>query len=111
MKRERPKRRNGIHYWAQTYFETLKDIAVEASAFSEWADYAAFCAEYERCLRSQAFAFLERFITSVVRAPFEERRRFVSWLLHTADRRDASTGSFLSLFTFALSSRPFWNGR
>ena len=77
-----------MHFWAEDYFKTLKDVAAEARAVPEWADYAAFCEEYERGLRSNAFAILERFMSSVERAPFAERRRFVSWLSREGDRRE-----------------------
>ena len=53
-----------------------------------WADYAVFCDEYERGLRREAFNILDRFTSSIERAPFPERRRFVSWLLQRADHRD-----------------------
>lgn len=77
-------------FWRDTYFQTLKDVAAEAGASPEWADYAAFCTEHERGLRRQAFEILERFISQMERASFGERRRFVSWLLHRADLRDGS---------------------
>lgn len=77
-----------MHFWRKKYFQTLKEAATEASESPDWADYAAFCAEYERGLRPQAFKSLERFIGTIERAPFEARRRFVSWLLHRADGRE-----------------------
>jgi hypothetical protein len=40
---------------------------------------------YERGLRQQAFAHLERFIVRLEGAPFAERRTFVSWLLPLVD--------------------------
>ncbi len=73
------------HFWRDDYFQALRDVATEASASPEWADYAAFCTEYERGLRPQAFAILDRFIESLERTSFAERRRFVSWLLNRAD--------------------------
>jgi len=73
------------HFWRDDYFQTLRDVATEASASPEWADYAAFCTEYERGLRPQAFAILDRFIASMEYLSFAERRRFVSWLLNRAD--------------------------
>jgi len=54
----------------------------------EWADYAMFCAEYERGLRREAFVILERFLFSLERAAFTQRRRFVSWLLDRAEGRE-----------------------
>lgn len=77
-------------FWRDAYFQTLKDVAAEASASPEWADYAAYCSEHERGLRRQAFAILDRFISQMERASFAERRRFVSWLLHRADLREGS---------------------
>jgi hypothetical protein len=77
-------------FWRDSYFQTLKDVVAEASSSPEWTDYAAYCTEYERGLRRQAFTILERFVAQMERAPFAERRRFVSWLLHRADLRDGS---------------------
>lgn len=77
-----------MHFWRKKYFQTLKDVAADAATSPEWADYAAFCLKYERGLRRQAFAILERFVSSLARAPFVERRRFVSWLMHRAEGRD-----------------------
>jgi hypothetical protein len=77
-----------MHFWREDYFKTLKDVAAEARAVPEWADYAAFCEEYERGLRSKAFVTLERFISSLECAPFAERQRFVGWLSRHADQRD-----------------------
>jgi len=77
-------------FWRKTYFQTLKDVAAEAGASPTWADYAAYCTEHERGLRPQAFAILDRFISQMESASFEERRRFVSWLLHHCDLRDGS---------------------
>jgi len=37
-----------MHFWRKDYFQTLRDIAVDASTVPEWGDYATFCAEYER---------------------------------------------------------------
>jgi hypothetical protein len=76
-----------MHFWAEDYFKTLEDVAAEARAVPEWADYAAFCEEYGRGLRRKAFTILERFMSHSERAPFAERRRFVSWLSRIADRR------------------------
>jgi hypothetical protein len=69
-------------YWRKSYFETLNIVAAEASTFVEWAGYAAYCSQQERGLRRQAFTILESFILEMEHAPFLERRRFVSWLLH-----------------------------
>jgi hypothetical protein len=76
------------HFWRKNFFKTLKDVGEEASMSPEWEDYALFCSEYERGLRQQAFTTLGRFMQTLERAPFEERRRFVSWLLNRADRYD-----------------------
>jgi hypothetical protein len=72
-------------YWRREYFQTLKDVADAARQCPEWAEYANFCREYESGLREQAFVTLERFVSALERAPFSERRRFVSWLMHTTD--------------------------
>ncbi len=77
-------------FWRDAYFQTLKDVAAEASASPEWAGYATYCTEHERGLRRQAFTILDRFISQMERASFADRRRFVSWLLHRADLRDGS---------------------
>jgi hypothetical protein len=77
-----------MHFWRKKHFQTVKDVAADASTSPEWTDYAGFCSEYERGLRRQAFTTLERFVSSLARAPFVERRRFVSWLLQRADGRD-----------------------
>jgi hypothetical protein len=77
-----------MHHWREDYFQTLKDVAAEARTFPEWADYADFCAEYEKGLRRRALAVLERFIASLESAPFAERRRFVSWILNRAEGRE-----------------------
>jgi hypothetical protein len=79
-----------MRHWRDTYFQTLKDAAAEASASPEWAEYAAYCFEHERGLRRQAFKILDRFITGMEGTSFAERRRFVSWLLHRSDLRDGS---------------------
>jgi hypothetical protein len=76
-----------MYFWREEYFTTLKEVATEARAVPEWADYADFCQEYERGLRREAFAILERFMSSFERVPFAERQRFVSWLSRRADRR------------------------
>jgi len=80
--------RSPMHFWRKDYFQTLKDVATEARTVPAWADYAAFCEEYERGLRDKAFNILERFTSSMERAPFAERRRFVSWLSQRADHRE-----------------------
>jgi hypothetical protein len=75
-----------MHYWREKYFETLRNAAADAVHESaSWQDYADFCLEYERGLRSQAFLILGRFILGMEREPFMERRRFVSWLMKTAE--------------------------
>ena len=88
MEGSNPRRGSGVYYWRKPYFRTLKDVAAEAGAFPEWAEYAAFCTKYELGLRKQAFAALDRFVSVLERAPFAERRRFVSWLLPRADGRE-----------------------
>lgn len=80
-----------MHYWRRDYFETLRNAAAEAVCESpSWQDYANFCLEYERGLRNQAFLILGQFISRMEREPFEERRRFVSWLMQTADEEKGS---------------------
>ena len=70
-----------MRHWRGEYFQTLKDVAAEASETQAWAEYARFCAEYERGLRPQALSTLDCFICNLERKPFIERRNFVSWLL------------------------------
>lgn len=77
-------------FWRDTYFQTLQDVAAEASTSPEWADYAAYCTEHERGLRHRAFAILDGFISRMECASFAERRKFASWLLHRADLCDGS---------------------
>ncbi|HEX4320763.1 MAG TPA: hypothetical protein VHZ52_07670 [Acidobacteriaceae bacterium] len=78
-----------MHYWRKDFFESLKRTASSARAIGTWLEYADFCLEYERGLRRQAFAILHRFISDMERKPFEERRRFVSWLLTTVEGQEA----------------------
>jgi hypothetical protein len=40
-----------MYFWREDCFQTLKDVAAKAEMTPEWADYAAFCTEYERGLR------------------------------------------------------------
>lgn len=75
-----------MYYWRKDYFESLKAAANEARAKQEWGDYASFCDEMELGLRKQSLATLDRFILSLERRPFSERRQFVSWLCTRADR-------------------------
>jgi hypothetical protein len=77
-----------MHFWRKSYFETLKEVEAEALTQPEWADYALFCQEYEKGLRPQALKTLERFIFTIERSTFEERRCFVSWLLGRVDGRE-----------------------
>jgi hypothetical protein len=77
-----------MHYWAKEHFETLKVVAKGARTVPEWEDYATFCEKYERGLRRDALVVLDRFISSMERAPFAARRRFVGWLTQQADGRD-----------------------
>jgi hypothetical protein len=80
-----------MHYWREEYFGTLRKAAADAVRESPgWQDYADYCLEYERGLRSQAFVILGRFISRMEREPFEERRRFVSWLMQMADEQKGS---------------------
>jgi hypothetical protein len=79
-----------LFYWADSYFKKLKEVAEEARENSAWADYALFCENYERGLRSQAFAILERFVVVLAASPFSERRDFVSWLMQRVDGVEAS---------------------
>ena len=76
-----------MHFWRRDYFATLKDVAAKARQTSAWSDYADFCDRSEQGLRAEAFAILDRFIASMERAPFAERRTFVSWLSRQADHR------------------------
>jgi hypothetical protein len=76
-----------VFYWRQEYFRDLSETS-DAARATKWTGYGTFCLEYERGLRKQAFAILERFIQSLEREPFEERRNFVSWLMALAHRRE-----------------------
>jgi hypothetical protein len=78
-----------MHYWREQYFKTLRNAAADVVRESaSWQDYADFCLEYERGLRSQAFLILERFMSRMEHEHFMERRRFVSWLMRTAEGRE-----------------------
>ncbi len=77
-----------MHFWRKESFSTLKDVAAKARAVPLWFDYADFCVEYERGLRSAAFEILEGFIASMEHAPFADRRQFVSWLSRQAEGRE-----------------------
>jgi hypothetical protein len=82
-------------HWRDDDFTTLRNVAAEAAHEPEWSDYSKFCFDYERGLRPQAFATLERFIHFFERKPFAERRRFVSWLmtlLYVRHRTDGLRG-------------------
>ena len=60
-----------MHYWREDYFETLRNAAVDAVRESPgWQDYADFCLQYERGLRSQAFLILGRFMSRMERGTF-----------------------------------------
>ena len=77
-----------MHYWREDYFETLRKAAADAVCESPgWQDYADFCLDYERGLRSQAFLTLGRFISRIEHEPLRERRRFVSWLMRASDEQ------------------------
>ncbi len=76
-------------FWRQKSFEDIKTVAALAAAQPNgWADYANYCLEQERGLRSRAFECLEKFILAMEKAPFDERRRFISWLLHVVEGRN-----------------------
>lgn len=72
-------------HWRDDYFKTLRELSTAAAQEPEWANYAAFCSQYERGLRTQAFAILHTFISILERKSFQDRRRFVSWLLAATD--------------------------
>jgi hypothetical protein len=80
---ERPR----MFHWREEYFKTLREVAAEAAAVPEWAEYATFCTEYEKGLRQQAFTTLDGLIHRLERAPFVERKRFLVWLLPRAEGR------------------------
>jgi hypothetical protein len=77
-------------YWRDKSFRALKEIAAEAAESPAWADYAAYCTELERGLRRQALSILDRFTSHLENASFEDRKRFVSWLLHRTDVSEAA---------------------
>jgi hypothetical protein len=77
-----------MHFWRKDYFQTLKEVAAEAATRSQWSEYGAFCQEYERGLRREAFTILNRLISSLERASFSDRRDFLSWLLPKADSKE-----------------------
>jgi hypothetical protein len=77
-----------MYYWREGYFKDLNAAAAAANASGKWRDYGTFCLEYERGLRHQAFSTLERFIHTMEREPFAERRTFVSWLMSISYGRE-----------------------
>jgi hypothetical protein len=79
-----------MHHWRKDYFETLQEVATDASQSPEWVDYATFCRLYESGLRKQAFNTLDHFISATKQAPFSDRRRFVSWIMSKAEGRKGS---------------------
>ena len=74
--------------WRGRSFEVLRNIAEAAHVREEWPEYASFCTVYEKGLRKDAFVHLERFLCQIERAPFAERKTFISWLLHRAEGQD-----------------------
>jgi hypothetical protein len=68
-------------------YRPLTEIGSEAGETPERAEYASFCIEYEGGERRKAFITLGRFISSLERAPYEPRRRFVSWLMSRTYKR------------------------
>ena len=100
-----------MYFWRDEYFQTLKDVAAEARTVPAWADYAAFCEEYERGLRPEAFNILERFTSSMERA-LSQSGGALSVGYHS-ERIVGKGGTclFRITFTFALSNRPSYSGR
>ena len=76
-----------MYFWREDEFKTLRQVAADARTVPLWSDYAAFCEQYERGLRTQEFAMLEAFITKLEHARFADRRAFVSWLAQQAEGR------------------------
>jgi hypothetical protein len=72
-------------YWRKAYIETLKTVAAGAGTRAEWTEYATFCLSYENGLREHAFVILEHVISKLERAPFHDRRKFVSWVMHATE--------------------------
>lgn len=70
-----------MHEWRRDAFNALKSAGASAAERPLWADYAAFCDLRERGLRREAFQRLDDFMQTIVDAGFEERRRFVRWLM------------------------------
>ena len=69
-----------MHFWRQDQFVSIRGVVAEAAKVPEWADYFAYCDLLEHGLRKQALVRLENFISALLTTPFEQRRRFVSWL-------------------------------
>lgn len=66
-----------------------------------WADYANYCVQLEGGLRQAALEALELFLRKIEYAPFQERKCFVSWLMHQAELSDATA----SLVPYPLKKR------
>lgn len=74
-----------MRYWRKDAFEGLEAIAAAADAVPEWAGYVRYCRLRERGLRKQALHEATAFAEATVKAPFEDRLRFVQWLLEWED--------------------------
>lgn len=72
-------------YWGKDTFEGLASAAAAADTFPEWASYARYCRLREQGLRKQALHEAAAFAEVMEGAPYEERLRFVRWLLDWED--------------------------
>jgi hypothetical protein len=81
--------RASMWHWRDAQFKEIRNVGSEARNIPEWSDYALFCEKSDLGLRRDALSVLDRFIELLERAPFAERRRFVSWLLTRLDDSDA----------------------
>lgn len=76
-------------------------MIADAACSPLWQGYVDYCRQGERGLRSDALAKLESFIVEMEQASFEERQRFVSWLM----LRVSTKGRAYPLCPYPLNSR------
>ena len=77
-------------FWRDSFCSSLTEIATEARNHSGWEPFGEYCSLQERGLRPQAMVVLNKFVFHLEAWPFEQRKIFVSWLLHRSDDRDGA---------------------
>lgn len=79
-----------MHFWRDTYNRSLIEVAAAARQNPDWMAFGEYCELQEQGLRKRALVSLGAFIERMEVATFIERKKFVGWLLHQANDRDAS---------------------